>query len=396
VLIDRSHISWGLFSVALVAAGTAGHVWLRALPGGTGGGSPFGLAVGTVALAAMLFALLLGARKALVRRIGLGGLGFVPRLGSVGWWTRGHLWLGLVALPLALIHSGFRVTGSLATVLVALLVAVVATGLYGLVLQHVLPHELSSRERGQTTHEENPRRTWNLVSDGHASIKKACDEALKSAREAQVAYRTGANARAAEVAALPEGERPKRESEHAEREKVYLQIVTDNQAARDRLDRARERVDAARPETTVKKVVAPPPSPLKAKRSRASVGTRVATMPKGMLLPQAPDPSTLAVPAELVAFYVEVALPYLLEPAAQSLLRDELSSEIVFESLRLRIPEAQRAALTELRSCCDSVRRKARGRLYYRTLHSWLLVHTPLAVLLVLLALVHAILATRF
>ena len=395
MLIDRSHAGWGVVTGAAVAAATGAYVWSRGLPGGAGGGSAVGLALGLAALAAMLYALVLGVRKALVRRFSLFGIGFVPRLGSIEWWTKGHIWLGLAALPLALLHSGFRASGSLAIVLVVLLVSVVVTGIYGLVLQHFLPHELATRERGQTTHEESERRTWNFVSDGHASVKKTCDDALKAAREAQVVYRVGAPARAAQTAALPEAERPAREKREIELEQAYTRAITDAQDVRARLERTRDRLDAARPDMPLKKPTAAP-VPGRAKLSRASVGTRMVEMPKGPLPTELPDPSALVAPSELVAFYDEIALPYLLSPLADSVLGDGLGSETVFDSVRQRIPEAHRAALAELRVSCDAVRRKARMRGIFRLLHGWLLVHVPLAVLLVVLTLIHAVMAVRF
>jgi hypothetical protein len=394
VLIDRSHTGWGAFAMLLVGAAVALHLQARAWPEGAGGGSPVGLAIGAVALLCMLFALALGARKALVRWIGIGGVGFVPRLGSIEWWTKGHLWLGLAALPLALAHSGLRASGSLGIALVVLLVATVVTGIYGLVLQHLLPHRLSARERGQTTHEETGRRIWNLVSDAQTAMKKASDDAYVRAREAQAAWRLAAPARAQEIAVLADGERQARHDEHAEREKAYEKATADAQTVRDRVDEARQRVEGSKPAMPKKKLVTAP-VPVAGKRSRASIGTRMAvTSAKGTAV--APEPSTLVAPAELMAFYDEVALPYLLEPAAPSLLRDELGAEIVFESIRQRIPEAHREALEEIRACCGAVRRKEESRVLFRALHSWLLLHVPLAVLLVILALVHAVAATRF
>lgn len=395
MIIDRSHASWGFATALLTAAGGAAWVWSRTLPGGAGGGTPVGLALGVAALATMLFALALGARRALLRRFALLGRGFVPRLGSMDFWMRGHLWLGFVGLPLALLHAGFRASGSLGIALLALAVLTVLTGIYGLVVQTIVPHELATRERGQTTHEEGPRRSWNLVSDGHAAVKKITDDALKLAREAQVAFRTASQARLEKAASQPEAEKTKLKAQEDEKEIAHKKAISDAQDVRTRLEKTRERLDAARPDLAVKKPAAPVPAPLKGKLSRASVGTRLAEVPKGPLPPET-DPAALVAPSELVAFYDEIALPFLLAPLEESLLQDELGSEIVFEGVRQRIPEAHRAALAELRSCCDAVRRKARLHVLYRVLHGWLLVHVPLAVLLVALAVVHAFMATRF
>jgi hypothetical protein len=396
VLIDRSHVRWGLSCAVILAASGAAYAWASVLPGGARGGNAIGLALGTVAFAFMAFALLLGARKALVRRLAIKGVGLVPRLGSIGFWMRGHLWLGTLALPLALLHSGFRASGPLAISMLVLLVAVVVTGIIGLVIQHVVPHELATRERGQTTHEQTHRRTYNLVSDAHGLVKKTCDEALRTAREAQAVFRAGAATRAQEIAALAEAEKKKRTDDDAEREKAYARAVSEAQAARERLDQARERLDAARPEAPVKKA-APAPVPANARRSRASMGTRLVEPSKTALKSAPPDPATLVAPAELVTFYDEIALPFLLEPdSPRNPLVDELGSEVVFESIHHRVPEAHRAVLADLRASCDAVRRKAHQRSLYVLLHGWLFFHVPIAVLLVALAAIHAVMALRY
>ena len=93
------------------------------------GGTPLGLAFGIVGFAFMIFAGLLGARKKVP----------VWRVGRAQTWMRGHLWLGVLALPMILFHAGFRFGGPLTTVLMVLLIIVVASGVFGAALQHYLP-----------------------------------------------------------------------------------------------------------------------------------------------------------------------------------------------------------------------------------------------------------------
>ena len=88
-----------------------------------------GLAFGVVGFAFMIFAGLLGARKKVP----------VWRVGRAQTWMRGHLWLGLLALPLILFHGGFHFGGALTSVLMVLLIITVASGLFGAALQHYLP-----------------------------------------------------------------------------------------------------------------------------------------------------------------------------------------------------------------------------------------------------------------
>ena len=90
-------------------------------PHGPRGGSAIGLAFGIVGFALMIFAGLLGARKEFP----------VWRVGRAQTWMRGHLWLGLVSLPIILFHAGFHMRGTLTLVLMILFFVVIASGIFG-------------------------------------------------------------------------------------------------------------------------------------------------------------------------------------------------------------------------------------------------------------------------
>src|SRR5260221_6978475 len=102
--LDSTQRSWFFLSIAIFAMCVAIYVpyALTAARGPTGG-SALGLAFGIVGFAFMLFAAALGARKR------------VPtwRIGRAQAWMRGHLWLGVLALPLILFHGGFHFGGAL-------------------------------------------------------------------------------------------------------------------------------------------------------------------------------------------------------------------------------------------------------------------------------------------
>jgi hypothetical protein len=103
-------------------------------PQGLRGGSAIGLLFGILGFAFMLFAAALGARKRVP----------VWRLGRAQTWMRGHLWLGLLSLPLILLHGGFHFGGTLTRVLMWLLIITVASGLFGAALQHYLPRMMTT------------------------------------------------------------------------------------------------------------------------------------------------------------------------------------------------------------------------------------------------------------
>src|ERR1700740_2397059 len=113
MVLDRSQRGWAIGSLTTLAAGVLLYlVGVLVDARGARGGSAIGLLLGVVGFAFMLYAAALGARKR------------VPtwRLGRAKAWMRGHLWLGLLALPMILLHGGFRFGGALTRVLMWLLI----------------------------------------------------------------------------------------------------------------------------------------------------------------------------------------------------------------------------------------------------------------------------------
>ena len=88
-----------------------------------------GLSLGIAAGLICLFEFLLWPRKKLR----------TWRVGPVQWWLRAHIWLGLLALPLAVLHSGFRLGGPLSAATMIVFALVIASGVWGLAMQQFLP-----------------------------------------------------------------------------------------------------------------------------------------------------------------------------------------------------------------------------------------------------------------
>ena len=103
-----------------------------------------GLAYGIIGSAFMLFAGLLAGRKKVP----------IWRVGRAQTWMRGHLWLGLLSLPLILFHGGFHFGGALTSVLMVLLIIVVASGVFGAVLQHYMPRVMTAEVPMETIFEQ--------------------------------------------------------------------------------------------------------------------------------------------------------------------------------------------------------------------------------------------------
>jgi hypothetical protein len=181
LLIDTSHRRWMLVTAALGAGLTAAYVWLyRRAPGGLTGGSSVGLWYAVIGSALMVFAGLLPA----LRR--------VPSwwwLGSRQAWLRGHIWLGLLSGVVILCHSGFRWGGTLEIALWIVLIAVLASGVVGLLAQQFLPRLITTRVSAEAPFEQIPhlcltmrRKADDLVDGlcGPAAGQK--DEGLGSLR----------------------------------------------------------------------------------------------------------------------------------------------------------------------------------------------------------------------
>lgn len=62
--------------------------------------------------------------------------------GATKAWLRLHVWLGLLVLPIIVIHTGFAFGGLLSTVTLILFLLTIASGVWGLLLQQVIPKKI--------------------------------------------------------------------------------------------------------------------------------------------------------------------------------------------------------------------------------------------------------------
>jgi hypothetical protein len=145
------HRPWCVATVLATAAAVAGYIAYGFGSGSwspPGGGSPPGFAYGALGGGIIFFEMLLWPRKSLWR-------GW--RLGRTKLWMTAHIWLGLLTLPLLLLHGGFHfsLSGStLACVLMWLLVLVVGSGVVGLVLQNIVPKLMLEQVPAETIYSQ--------------------------------------------------------------------------------------------------------------------------------------------------------------------------------------------------------------------------------------------------
>jgi hypothetical protein len=112
----------------------------------TVGGTPLGLWFGSISLAIFVFAALLSLRKKIP----------LWRVGTVQRWLRAHIWLTFLTVPLVILHSGFRLGGPMTILLMALYALVMVSGIYGLILQHLMPSLMKERLPAETVFEQIP------------------------------------------------------------------------------------------------------------------------------------------------------------------------------------------------------------------------------------------------
>src|SRR5579872_66723 len=136
MLLDAKHKPWiaAISGLTLLATGAYVPYHLLSL-NGPSGGSWTGLTFGILSFGLMLFVGLLGLRRRFP----------TLRVGRPEIWMRGHLWLGMLIVPLVLFHAGFRFGGTLAILLMVLLLLVTLSGILGIILQQILPRVMTGR-----------------------------------------------------------------------------------------------------------------------------------------------------------------------------------------------------------------------------------------------------------
>lgn len=172
MLIDRTHKKWLVASVAILAV--AAFVYLPYAinaPQGPKGGSVLGITYGVIGFAFMVFAGLLGLRKKFP----------IWRIGRAQTWMRGHLWLGLISLPIIFLHAGFHFGSGLARVLMWLFVIVVVSGLLGAVLQHFMPRVLLSQVPMETIYEQIQHVREQLLAEADKLVEDAAVPKISAA-----------------------------------------------------------------------------------------------------------------------------------------------------------------------------------------------------------------------
>lgn len=189
MLFDQTQRKWFIAAILILAMATSIYVpYALHSPQGPRGGSAMGLAFGIVGFALMIFVGLLGARKKVP----------VWRVGRAQTWMRGHLWLGLVCVPLILFHAGFHMRGTLTFVLMILLSLVVASGIFGAIVQAYIPRRITIEVPMETIYEQIDHIRSQLREEADQLATAACGPIESGPAPASPAV-SGAAASAVEI-----------------------------------------------------------------------------------------------------------------------------------------------------------------------------------------------------
>jgi len=187
LLIDSTHKRWIVASGFLGAAALSAYLTYRELsPRELTGGSTVGLWYGVIGSALMVYAGLLSA----LRR--------VPSwwwIGARQTWLRGHIWLGLLSAVFLLCHANFRWGGPIEVLLWVAVIGVLVTGVFGLLLQQMLPRLMTTRVPSEAPYEQIPHLCRVMRKRADALIDSICGPVVATELDIES---TRAAARAAE------------------------------------------------------------------------------------------------------------------------------------------------------------------------------------------------------
>src|SRR5215469_16138191 len=294
-------------------------------PQGARGGSTIGLLFGIVGFGFMIYAAALGARKR------------VPtwRVGRAKAWMRGHLWLGLLSLPLILFHGGFHFGGALTRVLMWLLIITVASGVYGALLQNWIPKKMTADVTLETIYDEIAHVRGQMREEAERAVETICGNLGLAKNNGEAVLRAGG-------------------------------------------------FTALRP-------MAASAVPLRTSAA-VSAGASAAVAPATEIVLLSETES-----APLRTFYLVEMRPFIEHPKLRGQrLADSARSASVFANLRTVLPSAAHGTVKDLEEICEEARQLLRQERLHRWLHGWLLLHIPLSLALILLGAVHAVVALRW
>jgi hypothetical protein len=338
MLINRESLprnrSWiAVFLLGTVAAVAAYGIASIGKPRWPGGSSPAGFVFGILAGAIMAFEVLLWPRKKLR----------TWRIGTASAWMRAHIWLGLLTVPLIVLHSGFVLGGQLSAVLTVLFGIVIISGLFGLLLQQFLPRMMLEGVPAET-----------IVSQ----IDYLAEQSYWNAEDL-------VEAAGVEPIGMEQSLRPRERKTEAAKAFVTVGAVRNVGSVRGKVL-----------ETQVPAAVRQAFQPDIAGRSQAGKPDVLSILREGLL-------KTIG--------------PFLLDGRkSSSPLRSQSASAAYFRGLRGDLGAEAAGIVDALEGLCEQRRQHDLQIRMHGWLHGWLCVHVPLSVALIGLMFVHIVVALKY
>jgi hypothetical protein len=399
------------------------------------GGTPLGLSFGAISLGIFVFAALLSLRKKIP----------LWRVGTVQRWLRAHIWLTLLTIPLVILHSGFRLGGPMTTLLMALFAIVMVSGIYGLVLQHLMPRLMKERLPAETVFEQIPHIRSQLAvaaekmrdsfkpapskkpdagapapsaskavtagaaamasTKGNLSTPVACAKSVtgSAVTAAPVAAAATTTSAAPAAKAEPSAEVPPQSAANPAATSASPKAETiGTPTARVQSEPPGEPVARASVPAGDQPAPTPPVAPA-APPAEKPAGPPLAPAPAKPVTPAAPKPAAApakpapppadpASEAALVEFLERQVLPYLKAHRGDRMrFNNARFSDDTFRFVKLRVAEAYRSRVEEIQGWCDERRMLDLQTRLQHWLHGWLFIHVPFSFFLLLLTMWHAV-----
>ena len=169
--IDQTHRPWAIATAGCLLLATLIYAFaLSRHVSGAFGGTWAGLLFGSVGLGLVIFHNLLSLRKRFP----------IWRIGRSQTWLRAHLWFGVFILPLVLYHANFTLGGLISNAAFWLTVIVIASGMFGAALQHVMPKQMTQRVPFETIYDQIDRVIKQLLNEADELVGSAESEAAKN------------------------------------------------------------------------------------------------------------------------------------------------------------------------------------------------------------------------
>ena len=401
-IFNRAHVPWFIFVLLATVAAIALYVanfHPQRMPAGihlpayviqkpsehrSVGGTPLGLIFGAISFAIFIFATLLGVRKKVA----------LWRLGTLQRWMRAHIWLTLLTVPLVLLHSGFRLGGPMTTLLLALYAIVMVSGIYGLILQHQMPHLMKERLPAETVFEQIPHIRSQLymaaekLRDSFRPVPPKKTDAGAPAPSPAKSVTAGSTPMSSTAGDLstPTARAKSTVGSTITAEPISTSAATATEATEAKASEIAPPVAEVADPGAQK--IPSPPAITSAQPPAASAATTVAKPATATAAKLAPDPAS---EAALVEFIERQILPYLSARRGEKFqLNNPRFSDDTFRFAKLRVAEAYRSRVEEIQVWCDERRMLDLQTKLHHWLHAWLFVHVPFSFLLLMLTAWHA------